>query len=212
MYTRSVAQGGTLLCWTVNIVLRCVYGPEDGGLLATSSAPHVSAAPCLQFRPSSAQEPLAAPLMQCLHAQLWTDQRVCAWHHTRTLDHTRTALAPLTSPPVLQPPRPRLRSQTRTVAPSVTGAAQVSEAETLSRSPPSHNLVGPDSAAPSTTSTVAMQAPARPGYKSGVCIVGAGPGGLAAALALAKRGWTDITVLEARADYATSVDSERGYV
>lgn len=37
------------------------------------------------------------------------------------------------------------------------------------------------------------------GHKSGVLIVGGGPVGLATALVLARKGWTDITIVEKRA-------------
>lgn len=45
-----------------------------------------------------------------------------------------------------------------------------------------------------------------PSYKSGVLVVGGGPAGLAAALMLSKRGWTDITVLEQNSSVQVLID------
>lgn len=46
--------------------------------------------------------------------------------------------------------------------------------------------------------------------KSGVVIVGGGPAGYACAMMLARRGWTDITLVEAQAD-PTYADPDRSY-
>ncbi|GFH31982.1 FAD dependent oxidoreductase, partial [Haematococcus lacustris] len=48
-------------------------------------------------------------------------------------------------------------------------------------------------------------------HKSGVVIVGGGPTGLATAMMLAKRGWTDITLLERR-PALDHEERERSYV
>jgi NADPH-dependent 2,4-dienoyl-CoA reductase/sulfur reductase-like enzyme len=47
-------------------------------------------------------------------------------------------------------------------------------------------------------------------HKSGVVIVGGGPAGYASAMMLARRGWTDITLVEAQAD-PTYADPDRSY-
>ena len=41
-----------------------------------------------------------------------------------------------------------------------------------------------------------MSSPAATAVKEGAVIVGGGPSGLATALMLAKRGWTDISIIE----------------
>ncbi len=46
------------------------------------------------------------------------------------------------------------------------------------------------------------------GTKEGVVVVGGGPAGMATALMLAQRGWTDITVIESH-DTVQHIDPQR---
>jgi NADPH-dependent 2,4-dienoyl-CoA reductase/sulfur reductase-like enzyme len=57
--------------------------------------------------------------------------------------------------------------------------------------------------------TADIAAPSSPlKHKEGVAVVGGGPAGMATALMLAQRGWTDITVIE-RLPMVTHMDPQR---